>query len=575
MALSQGTVGFGNYLTGNGSYLYISYGLTRLGGSVGGPPPTTANFALEMGNGNDWTVALYGAPLGGTPVQLYDASGLPLQARLAEGMPVDYNPGTWVSSDIGLIPGTVTGGSGIVQLCAWYNEGGVLSNYTAALNAVVPTGFSAVATVNDLGGPQNGVSPPPAQLPIGELGNFSLRTFRFTTGALSGAAFLDPLAFESLGVFNPATNIVVDVSSKQMSGGATFIGTDVTQAGVPLLVFTFSSFTLNSGLSITFTNYTGGSGVAFLSQSDMTIGGVITASGQFGGGAGIGGYGTGGEGGGGGGFGGSGGDGSESADGYGVGGGTNSLDITSGLAGGSCGGTGAPNPTAGAPGGLGGFGGGAVQLAANGSLIVTGSILVNGSDGQGPPGYYHSPSVNYLPSWGAGGGGSGGGILMQAGKVDIKSTGVISVDGGAGGPAANPPVSTPTYLIFGTQNPGGGGGGGCIVITWLDSGSASGWIHAFGGSAGVPAGFGETGTVIFEKNLLVPAFPSIATSLVSSGDFVLSWPSSATNYLFQTSPALGAGAVWKTVTGPVVVGNTFVLTNQAQGTAGFFRLMNQ
>jgi hypothetical protein len=55
----------------------------------------------------------------------------------------------------------------------------------------------------------------------------------------------------------------------------------------------------------------------------------------------------------------------------------------------------------------------------------------------------------------------------------------------------------------------------------------------------------------------------------------MSWPSSATNYVLQTSPTLGAGAVWKTATGAVVVGNNFVLTNKTLGVAGFFRLTLQ
>lgn len=577
IAHSQGTVGFGNY--GNpyngGTYITVSFFGTLLGGTDIGPPPTTANFASETANGDEWTVALYGAPLGGTPVQLYDASGIPVQATLAPGGGGDDKPGTWESGDAGLIPGTTPGGSGIVQLYAWYNEGGVLSNYTAALDAGVPTGFSAVATVNDLGGPQTGL-PPPVPLPIGELGSFSLSIPPVANGALSGAAFLDPSAFTSLGVFDPATNVVVDVSSKQMSGGATFVGADVTQAGTSMLVFAFSSFSLNSGMSITFTNYMGVSGVAFLSQGDMTIGGVITASGQVGGGAGEGGWGTGGVGGGGGGFGGSGGDGWGSADGNGVGGGSYSPDITSGLACGSSGGTGGSDPNVGAPGGPGGSGGGAVQFAANGSFSLTGSILANGSGGQDSAPVDDYTLTSYPPPyWGAGGGGSGGCILVQAGNVTINSGATLSANGGVGGPQEDFIFANPnTFAIYGAEFPGGGGGGGRIVLACLDSGSANGSITAFGGTVNGP-GFGNAGTFIFVQNVLVPAFPSIATSLASSGDLVLSWPSSATNYVLQTSPVLSAGAVWKTVTGAVVVGNTFVLTNQTQGPAGFFRLMLQ
>jgi hypothetical protein len=101
--------------------------------------------------------------------------------------------------------------------------------------------------------------------------------------AASGDAFLNASNFTSLGLFNPPTNVIVDLSSGQMSGGASFTGVNATQAGVPLLVFTFSSFNLNSGIGITFTNDGGSSpAIAFLSQGDMTIAGTINGNGHSG-----------------------------------------------------------------------------------------------------------------------------------------------------------------------------------------------------------------------------------------------------------------------------------------------------
>ena len=107
------------------------------------------------------------------------------------------------------------------------------------------------------------------------------RPVTLTPLALSGAAFLNPFDFAPLGVFDPTTNVVVNVASGTMSGGADFTGTNIIQAGTSILVFPFSNFTLNNGVSITFTNEGADTtAVAFLSQRDMTIDGVINADGN-------------------------------------------------------------------------------------------------------------------------------------------------------------------------------------------------------------------------------------------------------------------------------------------------------
>jgi hypothetical protein len=400
--------------------------------------------------------------------------------------------------------------------------------------------------------------------------------FPFGTEAGPGAAFLDPSAFTSLGVFDPGTNFVVDVQSGQMTGGASFTGTNITQAGTPILVFTFSSFTLNSGLSITFSSASpNNTAVAFLSQRDMTTNGVIDASGHSqmaealptsgpdGNGPGTGGSGGGGAstaGGGGGGFGGSGGNGQgdNTGDGGGNGGSTYDPDLTAQLCGGSYGGMAGGGMTS----GRGGPGGGAIQIGALNSLTVNGAISVDGAQGYGgAPG---SP----------GGGGSGGGILVQAGTVNINANAVLSANGGAGGPGGQ--VEEYEYFFC-----GGGGGGGRIVVAYSGSGINAGSITAAGGSGGLyegaPSGAsnGAPGTVIFAQNPLVPSFPSFAASLSSAGNLVMSWPASATNYVLQTSRVIGPGAVWKTVNGAARVGNNFVLTNETANATGFFRLATQ
>jgi endonuclease YncB( thermonuclease family) len=177
-AHSQGKVGFGNYASGYGSYIYISLESTDLGGSGTGPPPTTANYASETASGNDWTVALYGAAGASQPVsamaQLYDSEGSPVVAPLANGVS-DALAGTWYSGDSAVVPGAEAGSAATVQLYAWYNAGGTITNFAAALAAGVPAGFSATANLSSLGGQKPGAPPGfPAVLPLSLLGSFSL-----------------------------------------------------------------------------------------------------------------------------------------------------------------------------------------------------------------------------------------------------------------------------------------------------------------------------------------------------------------------------------------------------------------
>jgi hypothetical protein len=354
-----------------------------------------------------------------------------------------------------------------------------------------------------------------------------------------------------------------------MSGGATFIGTNVTQAGVPLLVFTFSSFTLDSALSITFSNAPGDVAIAFLSQSDMAVSGVIDASGYAGGGAG-----EGGSvnypnllGGGGGGFGGAGGDGQGNYFGSepgGSGGGSYNPDLTVQLASGSQGGPGEPGSGLG---GAGGPGGGALQLAARETLTVAGSVHVDGASGAQASFIFGQDA--------SGGGGSGGGLLLQGGNVNIEKGAILSANGGEGDPSFY--LNSLGFPGPWTDLGGGGGGGGRIVIAYSSSGITNGSISAAAGTSefsyyGANTNTPCDGTVVIEQNSAVPAYPSIATSLDSSGHFVMSWPSSATNYVLQSSPVLGENAVWNTITGATPSGANFILTNTIVGIAEFFRL---
>ena len=70
----------------------------------------------------------------------------------------------------------------------------------------------------------------------------------------------------------------------------------------------------------------------------------------------------------------------------------------------------------------------------------------------------------------------------------------------------------------------------------------------------------------------LPVFLSI--KLVNPSNVVVSWPSTATNYTLQTSTNLSSGS-WSNVTsGVTTVSTNYVLTNNVNSKAGFFRLQS-
>jgi len=410
--------------------------------------------------------------------------------------------------------------------------------------------------------------------------------------AASGDAFLNAANFASLGSFNPTTNVVVDLKLGVMTGGASFAGVGTTQAGTPLLVFTFSSFTLNAGVTVTFTNDGSGSpAAAFLSQGDMRINGIIYGCGQpanyaptFSGGRvtlnpviGVGGPGGGnggsglgaggtlyqgsGAGGGGGGYGGAGG----TSWGGAQGGTTYNSDLSSQLMGGSGGGNG---DASGAYPGLGGAGGGALQFGALGSVTISGTINVMGFPGLG------SLSSSKTGQGGGGGGGSGGGILIHAGNVVITPSAYVTAQGFSGGVGVGPnPLSDGT-------NSGAGGGGGRIYIGYRYAGVTNGNIFVDGGESWVgspQSAAGANGTLVFAQHDLVPANPieplNLDLTLIPGNQIRLSWPAFASNYLLETSLALGPTASWSPFeTGIVTNGNNYTTTISNASGSGFFRL---
>lgn len=107
----------------------------------------------------------------------------------------------------------------------------------------------------------------------------------------------------------------------------------------------------------------------------------------------------------------------------------------------------------------GGGGGGAIEIGAIGGITVGGSILANGSVGNGP-----NPS---FVDTGRSSGGSGGGIFLHGNLVTLSSSGILSAQGGGGG-------------SFG----GSGGGGGWVLIEYGEGGFSGdvGNINVTGGA---------------------------------------------------------------------------------------------
>ncbi len=117
--------------------------------------------------------------------------------------------------------------------------------------------------------------------------------------------------------------------------------------------------------------------------------------------------------------------------------------------------------------GTGGIGGGVVQLAVGGDVIINGMILANGANGT------NSRS----------GGGSGGSIWITAHQ--LSGSGAITANGGAGEPIH-----------------GGGGGGGRIAIQ-CDANSFAGAMTAYGGVGARTGGAGTVYTKLTAQNGLL------------------------------------------------------------------------
>jgi len=207
---AQGTVSMANAYGGGGpSGSYITVGLNPgnvlLGGSVQGyNNATTANYASETAYGDNWSVELY-ANTGWN-----DASATLLPATSTttpSGYAIEtFNNGAnasaagqWYATDAAIIPNSTAfaGQNVTVQLLAWYNDGGTITSYAAAVEAGVPTGYSATANTTTGGLPVGAGTPVlPTALPYGALGNIDLSVAAvpepstIALGVLGASAFL-------------------------------------------------------------------------------------------------------------------------------------------------------------------------------------------------------------------------------------------------------------------------------------------------------------------------------------------------------------------------------------------------
>lgn len=106
----------------------------------------------------------------------------------------------------------------------------------------------------------------------------------------------------------------------------------------------------------------------------------------------------------------------------------------------------------------GGVGGGAVQLVASGTLTISGLVDAGGCGGV--RGYAGTPPINTQRCRGAGGGGAGGTIFLEASAIHIVTTGRVLANGGGGGggSTSNEPAQNAdgaANAVDGARAPGG------------------------------------------------------------------------------------------------------------------------
>ncbi len=320
-------------------------------------------------------------------------------------------------------------------------------------------------------------------------------------------SYLNPQNYSSLGSFSSTGNITINMSTNQMSGGASFTGVVSNN----ILIFAFDNFNLNSGHTITFSNVPNlGNKVAFLSKNNMSIAGTINANANL----------------------------ATSGPGGGSG-----ASVRGNNGSGSGGGSG--NTNGGAGGAFGGNGGNAGYGAAGGSSYGDLSSSLTGGSGGGAPYYITVASFTY------GGGGGGGAILLGAsGTLSLTSTAVISATGAAG--------NNDTGNNDGSGG-GSGGGGGRIHCAYYTTGSftnnatyiISGGSGGAGGSAsynGVSGNNGNT-TIVQSSNSALPVELTSFTASIADNKVNLNWQTvtEVNNYGFEIERTAYINIAWEKV----------------------------
>jgi hypothetical protein len=292
--------------------------------------------------------------------------------------------------------------------------------------------------------------------------------------APAGAAPLNPDDFASLGAFPTASGTYsFDTGTLTITGPAITTPLQGTLSASGVAVFDFVSINLSANQVFVYQHFGFATTppVAFLSRGDITINGTLDVrppqpppdSGSPGGpggygsdfGPGAGSQGNKGVAAGGGGFGGDGGNGFIETGfvGGALGkGGIHYANLAATLQGGSGGGN-YIDPLE----GLGGAGGGAIELGANGAITIGGSIRADGSSG-GRDIFGSGIGRNS-------GGGAGGGIFLHGNSVTLLSTALLSATGGGGG-------------SIGLDGDSGGGGGGGEVLIEYGTGGLTGSVNS-------------------------------------------------------------------------------------------------
>jgi hypothetical protein len=308
---------------------------------------------------------------------------------------------------------------------------------------------------------------------------------------------LNPASFTSLGAspFTSAGTYTINASKNNAApiltkpDNTTINGVFFNSTGGEIAVFTFNSIDIPAGVTVQGLRNANSRPIALLSQSSITIAGVVDVSGETisgalnGGAAGPGGAG-------GGGAGGDGGTGGAGGVGFvnGNPGGANNAGSGGGIVAGGGGGGGVMGTDArgafATGGGGGGFGGPGLAFNFSSTVVIAGGIaygnlattLQGGSGGGG------AASINNPLRQSAQGGGGGGGAVEIGASGDVTITGSLRANGGGSltGAGNFPPGK------------GGAGAGGGIVIhgTTVDFSSAQA-ISAQGGSGNVGAGGGR------------------------------------------------------------------------------------